>query len=108
MTGRIALAALELIESSADKRRTLQANTELFDSLMREAGFHDLLMGGHIAAGRPAQGLAERAGEDVHAIHHAAYAPLDEICDLAEEFGALVFVDDSHAVGFIGDGGTIS
>lgn len=34
-----------------------------------------------------------------------SYAPLNEICDLAEEFGALVFVDDSHAVGFIGDGG---
>lgn len=32
-------------------------------------------------------------------------APLDEICDLAEEFGALVMVDDSHAVGFVGDGG---
>ncbi|WP_265444735.1 glycine C-acetyltransferase [Flexivirga meconopsidis] len=33
------------------------------------------------------------------------YAPLAEICDLAEEFGALVMVDDSHAVGFVGDGG---
>ncbi|GAB95957.1 glycine C-acetyltransferase [Kineosphaera limosa] len=33
------------------------------------------------------------------------YAPLREICDLAEEFGALVMVDDSHAVGFVGDGG---
>ncbi|MFC8503226.1 glycine C-acetyltransferase [Pedococcus sp. NPDC057267] len=32
-------------------------------------------------------------------------APLDQICDLAEEFGAMVLVDDSHAVGFIGDGG---
>lgn len=32
-------------------------------------------------------------------------APLVEICDLAEEFGALVMVDDSHATGFIGDGG---
>jgi glycine C-acetyltransferase len=32
-------------------------------------------------------------------------APLDQICDLAEEFGAMVMVDDSHAVGFIGDGG---
>ena len=31
-----------------------------------------------------------------------SYAPLDEICDLADEFGALVFVDDSHAVGFVG------
>lgn len=34
-----------------------------------------------------------------------SYAPLDAICDLADEFGALVFVDDSHAVGFVGDGG---
>ena len=32
-------------------------------------------------------------------------APLDEICDLAERHDALVFVDDSHAVGFIGDHG---
>ncbi|MDO5634001.1 MAG: glycine C-acetyltransferase [Micrococcus sp.] len=32
-------------------------------------------------------------------------APLAEICDLAEEFGALVMVDDSHAVGFMGDTG---
>ena len=34
-----------------------------------------------------------------------SYAPLDQICDLAEEFGAMVFVDDSHAVGFVGAGG---
>jgi glycine C-acetyltransferase len=33
------------------------------------------------------------------------YAPLAEICDLAEEFGALVMVDDSHAVGFVGEHG---
>lgn len=33
------------------------------------------------------------------------YAPLQEICDLADEFGALVMVDDSHAVGFVGEGG---
>jgi glycine C-acetyltransferase len=33
------------------------------------------------------------------------FAPLDEICDLADEFGALVLVDDSHAVGFVGEGG---
>src|SRR5687767_15448803 len=31
-------------------------------------------------------------------------APLDEICDLAEEFGALVMVDDSHAVADETDG----
>ena len=29
-------------------------------------------------------------------------AKLTEICDLAEKYGALVMVDDSHAVGFIG------
>ncbi|GLZ37421.1 glycine C-acetyltransferase [Actinokineospora sp. NBRC 105648] len=29
-------------------------------------------------------------------------APLDEICDLAERYDALVMVDDSHAVGFMG------
>ncbi len=34
-----------------------------------------------------------------------SYAPLAGICDLAEEFEALVMVDDSHAVGFVGDGG---
>ncbi len=34
-----------------------------------------------------------------------SYAPLDQICDLADEFSAMVLVDDSHAVGFVGDGG---
>ncbi|MGW9631208.1 glycine C-acetyltransferase [Agromyces sp. NPDC055520] len=32
-------------------------------------------------------------------------APLAEICDLAEKYDALVFVDDSHAVGFVGEHG---
>ncbi|NDV14316.1 glycine C-acetyltransferase [Crenobacter caeni] len=32
-------------------------------------------------------------------------ADLKSICDLAERHGALVMVDDSHAVGFIGDTG---
>jgi len=32
-------------------------------------------------------------------------APLDEICDLADRYDALVLVDDSHAVGFMGEGG---
>lgn len=32
-------------------------------------------------------------------------APLREICDLADRYDALVLVDDSHAVGFIGQGG---
>ena len=32
-------------------------------------------------------------------------APLDTICELAEEFDALVFVDDAHATGYIGKTG---
>ncbi|RCG27543.1 glycine C-acetyltransferase [Streptomyces diacarni] len=32
-------------------------------------------------------------------------APLPEICDLAERYDAMVMVDDSHAVGFVGEGG---
>src|SRR3546814_21148113 len=32
-------------------------------------------------------------------------ADLKSICDLADEFNALVMVDDSHAVGFIGENG---
>ena len=32
-------------------------------------------------------------------------ARLGEICDLADRYGALVMVDDSHATGFIGNGG---
>ena len=30
-------------------------------------------------------------------------AKLDEICDLAERYDAMVMVDDSHAVGFVGE-----
>ncbi|TDG13410.1 glycine C-acetyltransferase [Seongchinamella unica] len=32
-------------------------------------------------------------------------ARLDEICDLAEKYGALVHFDDCHATGFVGAGG---
>jgi glycine C-acetyltransferase len=32
-------------------------------------------------------------------------ARLQDICDLADRYGALVMVDDSHATGFIGQGG---
>ncbi|MFS8202178.1 glycine C-acetyltransferase [Streptomyces sp. CWNU-52B] len=32
-------------------------------------------------------------------------APLREICDLADRYDAMVMVDDSHAVGFVGPGG---
>ena len=33
------------------------------------------------------------------------FAKLDKICDLADRYGAMVMVDDSHAVGFIGKNG---
>jgi len=32
-------------------------------------------------------------------------AKLDELCDLAEKYNAMVFVDDSHATGFMGKHG---
>ncbi|ARN71972.1 2-amino-3-ketobutyrate coenzyme A ligase [Nonlabens tegetincola] len=32
-------------------------------------------------------------------------APLDEICDLADKYDALVMVDECHAAGFLGDTG---
>jgi glycine C-acetyltransferase len=32
-------------------------------------------------------------------------ANLGALCDLADTYGAMVMVDDSHAVGFVGDGG---
>jgi glycine C-acetyltransferase len=32
-------------------------------------------------------------------------AKLSDICDLAERYGAMVMVDDSHAVGFMGENG---
>jgi glycine C-acetyltransferase len=32
-------------------------------------------------------------------------APLKDICDLAERYNAMVMVDDSHAVGFVGPNG---
>lgn len=32
-------------------------------------------------------------------------APLKEICDLADKYGALVFVDDAHGVGVMGERG---
>ena len=32
-------------------------------------------------------------------------ADLEGICDLADEFGAMVMVDDSHATGFVGEDG---
>lgn len=32
-------------------------------------------------------------------------APLDKICDLADKYDALVFVDECHATGFFGKTG---
>jgi glycine C-acetyltransferase len=33
------------------------------------------------------------------------FAPLADICEIADRYGAMVMVDDSHAVGFIGETG---
>lgn len=32
-------------------------------------------------------------------------APLRGICDLAEQYGAMVFIDECHATGFLGPRG---
>jgi len=34
-----------------------------------------------------------------------AISPLEDLCDVAHEFGALTFVDEVHAVGLYGDNG---
>ena len=36
---------------------------------------------------------------------HGDLAPLDKVCDLADQYDALVMVDDSHATGFLGPKG---
>lgn len=36
---------------------------------------------------------------------HGDLAPLDQICDLADQYDAIVVVDDSHATGFMGANG---
>lgn len=44
------------------------------------------------------------AFETVHSMT-GAVCPLEELCDVAHEFGALTFVDEVHAVGLYGDHG---
>ena len=51
------------------------------------------------------RGPSARSSSPTASSRWTGRAPLEGICDLADEFGALVFVDDSHAVGFIGEGG---
>jgi glycine C-acetyltransferase len=36
---------------------------------------------------------------------HGDLSPLKDLCDLADEFDAIVVVDDSHATGFLGENG---
>lgn len=36
---------------------------------------------------------------------HGDLAPLPEICELADQYGAMVMIDDCHATGFIGETG---
>jgi glycine C-acetyltransferase len=58
-----------------------------------------------------AWGLEQAAGRGALIVTDGVFsmdgylAPLDDICDLADELGAMVLVDDSHAVGFVGEGG---
>ncbi|MFN8179611.1 MAG: glycine C-acetyltransferase [bacterium] len=66
----------------------------------------------HADAAHLEEKLVEHAGKRVKMIvtdgnfsMDGDLAPLKDICDLADKHGALVFVDDSHATGFIGKTG---
>ena len=57
--------------------------------------------GGAAEGGRAAPGAALIVTDGVFSMD-GYVAPLREICDLADRYDALVMVDDSHAVGFVG------
>ncbi|HEX6055434.1 MAG TPA: aminotransferase class I/II-fold pyridoxal phosphate-dependent enzyme, partial [Intrasporangium sp.] len=69
------MAAIDLIEASGEKREILRRNTELFDRLMREAGF-DVLPGTHPIRPImfPGEDGARRATEIAdHMLEHGVY-----------------------------------
>jgi glycine C-acetyltransferase len=69
------MAAIDLIEASGEKREILRRNTELFDRLMREAGF-DVLPGTHPIRPImfPGEDGARRATETAdHMLEHGVY-----------------------------------
>ena len=45
------------------------------------------------------------ANDKINKFMDGVIANLSAVCDLADKYGALVMVDDSHAVGFVGDKG---
>lgn len=53
---------------------------------------------------RPERGVALIATDGVFSMD-GAFANLPRLCELAEAYDALLFVDDSHATGFVGEGG---
>jgi len=74
------------------------ANGGLFETLLGEgdAIISDALNHASIIDGVTTDGVFSMDG---------SIAPLDKICELADKHDALVMVDDSHAVGFLGAGG---
>jgi len=73
----------------ADRKRYANSDMDELESILKECGGHRVRM---IAT----DGVFSMDGY---------IAKLDQICDLAEKYNAVVMVDDSHATGFIGKTG---
>lgn len=54
-----------------------------------------------VTPGTPGQ-KAEAQALSVVCVPAGAVCPLEELCDVAHEFGAITFVDEVHAVGLYG------
>ncbi len=82
-------------------------HASIIDGIRLSKAMHDTFK--HADLAHLEEKLVEHAGRRVKMIvtdgvfsMDGDIAPLAEICDLAEKHSALVFVDDSHATGFIG------
>ena len=73
----------------ADRKRFKHGDMNGLEDLLKETGSHRQRM---IAT----DGVFSMDGD---------YAKLNDICDLAEKYDALVMIDDSHATGFVGKTG---
>jgi glycine C-acetyltransferase len=85
-------------------------HASIIDGIRLSKAMHDTYK--HADMAHLEEKLVEHAGRRIKVIitdgvfsMDGDLAPLDQICALAEKHSALVFVDDSHATGFIGKTG---